>query len=154
MVTMSNSRKINMLVIHCSWTPPEMDIGTSTIRRWHRANGWLDIGYHYVIKRDGTVENGRPAHQQGAHARGYNRHSLGICLIGGKGADGNDERNFTEAQYKSLRELIARLKDEHPIEDIVGHCDLDDNKTCPTFDVGAWLSQGKDTDNDSDNESA
>lgn len=131
-------RTINKLVVHCSWTPPSMDIGVSTIRRWHRAKGWLDVGYHYVIKRDGTVENGRPENQNGAHARGHNHDSIGICLIGGKGADGGDETNFTEVQMNALDELIETLLVSFPDAGVIGHNDLTDKKTCPTFDVKAW----------------
>lgn len=71
------------IIIHCSATPPSMDIGAKDIDRWHRAKGWLGIGYHYVIKRDGTVEMGRKLEDAGAHAEGHNHHSVGVCMIGG-----------------------------------------------------------------------
>ena len=82
-------RQIDHIIVHCSYTPPSMDIGAETIREWHtlpkpKGRGWSDIGYHWVIRRNGTVEAGRSEERAGAHAKGYNQDSIGICLIGGK----------------------------------------------------------------------
>lgn len=127
------------LVVHCAATEPTMDIGLREIRQWHRERGWLDIGYHYVIRRDGTVETGRPKDVIGAHVEGHNYESLGICLAGGIDASGKPENNFTEAQFASLRILLAQLKGDYRSAQIVGHRDLDPKKACPSFDVASWL---------------
>ena len=70
-------------MVHCAYTTATMDIGAKDIDRWHREKGWLGCGYHKVIRRDGTVEDGRPMNKAGAHVRGINRQSIGICLAGG-----------------------------------------------------------------------
>lgn len=139
------ARPIRHIVVHCSYTPPSRDVGAVEIRRWHvDERGWQDIGYHYVIRRDGTVEPGRPVEQPGAHARGYNGFSIGICLAGGMAED--DRRpdcNFTRPQWAALQALVGRLAAAHPDAAVVGHRDLDPKKACPTFDVGAWWGPDK-----------
>ena len=134
-----NKSDVKYLIVHCSYTPESMDIGKSDIDRWHREKGWMMIGYHKVIKRDGTVEDGRPLSKSGAHVRGMNRTSIGICLIGGmnRSKDGPD-LNYTDEQMKSLRTLLDELKEEYPIAKIRGHTDFDKGKTCPNFDAGKW----------------
>lgn len=127
------------LVVHCAATKPTMDIGLREIRQWHRERGWLDIGYHFVIRRDGTVEAGRPHDVIGAHVEGHNYESLGICMAGGIDAKGKPENNFTPAQFESLRALLDKLKVDYPSAKIVGHRDLDPKKACPSFDVASWL---------------
>jgi hypothetical protein len=86
---------IKYLIVHCSATSEKQDIGAKEIDSWHRAKGWSGIGYHFVIRRDGTIEQGRALHKYGAHAYGYNKVSLGICMIGGVAANGKAEDNFT-----------------------------------------------------------
>ena len=88
-------RKVNLLVIHCAATKPNMDIGRDEIDSWHKARGWSGIGYHYVIRRDGRIESGRPVEQAGAHASGYNANSIGICLVGGINHNGKPEFQST-----------------------------------------------------------
>ena len=89
-------KKTEMIVIHCAATKPSMDIGASEIKKWHvDDNGWDDIGYHYIIKRGGLVEVGRPEAFQGSHAPAANSKSIGICLVGGMSEDGDAENNFT-----------------------------------------------------------
>lgn len=127
------------LVVHCAATKPTMDIGLREIRQWHRERGWLDIGYHFVIRRDGKVETGRPHDVIGAHVEGHNYESLGICMAGGIDAKGKPENNFTPAQFESLRALLDKLKVDYPSAKIVGHRDLDPKKACPSFDVASWL---------------
>lgn len=127
------------LVVHCAATKPTMDIGLREIRQWHRERGWLDIGYHFVIRRDGTVETGRPQGVVGAHVEGHNSESLGVCMAGGINAQGKPENNFTEAQFESLRTLLDKLKVDYPSAKVVGHRDLDPRKACPSFDVASWL---------------
>ena len=139
-------RNIDRIVVHCSATPTKMDIGANTIRGWHvLERGWSDIGYHYVITRDGKVQNGRPLERSGAHSRGYNKHSIGICYVGGLNNDMESEDNRTEAQKVAMYDLIVDLCVRFPnVHDICGHCDLKGvTKTCPIFDVKDWL-YGKD----------
>lgn len=131
------------LVIHCSATrPSQTKVDAAEIRRWHRAKGWVDIGYHYVIKRDGTVEHGRPISVVGAHVQGHNHNTIGICLVGGVSeADIRvPEMNFTQEQMDSLKELLISLKREFEGVQILGHRDFEGvNKACPSFDVKTWL---------------
>ncbi|RDH41562.1 N-acetylmuramoyl-L-alanine amidase [Zooshikella ganghwensis] len=122
--------KITRLVVHCSDTPNDRDVTAADIHRWHKERKWSGIGYHKVIRRDGTVENGRPEYWKGAHVKGYNSKSLGVCLIG------RDE--FTADQFDSLDRVLTRWKDKYPLAEICGHRDLDPHKSCPNFDVGEW----------------
>ena len=134
-----NKSDVKYLIVHCSYTPESMDIGKSDIDRWHREKGWMMIGYHKVIKRDGTVEDGRPLSKSGAHVRGMNRTSIGICLIGGMNrAKDGPEINYTDEQMKSLRSLLDGLRKDYPIAKVRGHTDFDKGKTCPNFDAGKW----------------
>ena len=139
-MTWKKLKAVNYIVIHCSATKEDQDIGVEEIRRWHRQRGWLDVGYHFVIKRDGERETGRPHDVPGAHARGFNHVSLGICLVGGVESDGKTpEQNFTPQQYKELENLVRDLKAMHPDAEILGHRDLPNvNKACPSFDVREW----------------
>lgn len=130
--------KVNKVVVHCTYTYPDMDIGVDEIRQWHvRDNGWKDVGYHYIIRRDGTVEQGRPENVMGSHVRGHNQGSLGIAMVGGKARQGELGTNFTSAQWHTLANLVKNLVAVHNCE-VVGHNDLDKSKTCPTFDVKSW----------------
>lgn len=130
------------IVIHCAATRPSMDIGAAEIDRWHRQVGYFCIGYHYVIRRDGTIEKGRPDDRPGAHARGHNDYTLGICLVGGISEKGKrNEDNFTPEQYQALYDLCETLTERYKIDEIIGHCDLPNvTKTCPNFDVHNWLA--------------
>ena len=135
-------KKTEMIVVHCAATKPSMDIGYKEIRKWHvEDNGWDDVGYHYIIKRDGTVEVGRAEAFQGAHAPAVNSKSIAICLVGGMAEDGDAENNFTLEQFLSLKDLIKKIKMTNPnIVEIVGHCDIQDNKpNCPGFNLKEWL---------------
>lgn len=133
-------REIDLIVVHCADTPASMDIGVAEIRRWHtEERGWSDIGYHYVIRRDGTIELGRDLdgdgdvdEETGAHVWGYNKRSIGICMVGGKGG-----ANFTMPQYDALRNLVKALLEKYPGSALMGHRDLDESKECPSFDVRA-----------------
>ena len=133
-------RDITSIIVHCSATKPFMDIGADTIREWHvEGNGWSDIGYHWVIKRNGTIEIGREESVIGAHAKGFNSDSIGICLIGGIDNDDKSDANFTLNQYMSLMSLIDSIKNRHPIDTVIGHRDVS-SKDCPCFDVQALLA--------------
>lgn len=130
------------IVVHTAATRPSMDIGAAEIRRWHLQRGWLDIGYHYVIRRDGTVEEGRPRDAIGAHVSGHNTDSIGICLVGGVSEKDVKvpENNYTKAQMEALHGLLETLKTVFPKADIRGHRDFPGvAKACPCFDVRAWL---------------
>lgn len=118
------------LVIHCSDTPNEREHTAEDIHRWHREKSWDGIGYHKVISRSGQWQEGRPDYWSGAHVKGHNHESIGICLIG------RDE--FTDMQFQTLQALVRMYKARYPGIQVVGHCDLDDKKTCPNFDVKAW----------------
>ena len=132
-------RRINKIIIHCSATPPAMDVGVAVIREWHvLGNGWSDIGYHYAIRRDGSLETGRPLEQPGAHTAGHNTDSIGICLAGGVGKDTKTpENNFTQAQWKALERLVRRPAGQYPEADRYGHRDFA-AKACPPFGPKAW----------------
>jgi len=114
-----------------------MDIGVDEIREWHiKERGWKDIGYHYVIRRDGTIELGRPVTEVGAHCKGYNKNSIGICLVGGLRRNGRfakADANFTFEQYRVLKTLLNDLTEAYNAE-VKGHRDLKQTD-CPTFDV-------------------
>lgn len=138
-------RRIDHIVIHCSATPPSQDIGADTIRQWHvDGNGWSDIGYHYVIRRSGVLETGRPMAKAGAHVRGHNEHSIGICVVGGTDESGKSEPNFTGEQWEHLRMVIDTLAHVYPEADLCGHRDFPDvAKDCPCFDVKHWHKTGE-----------
>ena len=132
-------REINRIIIHMAYTTPAMDIGVAEIRQWHvGGNGWRDIGYHNVIRRDGTVEDGRPLEQPGAHTLGENADSIGICLVGGKhkSRDKHD-CNFTSAQWRALDRLCRDLLLRFPEAEISGHRDWA-ARGCPGFDAREW----------------
>lgn len=131
--------RTDAIFVHCSATKPDMDIGVETIRMWHKQQGWLDVGYHFVIKRDGTVEAGRPVDVVGSHVKDWNSRSVGVCLVGGIDSNGQFEANFTPAQMNSLRNKLAELKSLYPQADIKAHHDVAP-KACPSFDLQRWLS--------------
>lgn len=131
--------RTDAIFVHCSATKPEMNIGVETIRMWHKQQGWLDVGYHFIIKRDGTVEEGRPVNVVGSHVKDWNSRSVGVCLVGGINAKGKFEANFTPAQMNSLRNKLADLKYLYPQAEIKAHHDVAP-KACPSFDLQRWLS--------------
>ena len=130
------------IAIHCSATPPTMDIGVEKIKEWHvKDNGWDDVGYHYIITRNGTIEPARPEEMQGAHAPKVNDRSVAICLIGGSDANGGWSNNFTDEQWVTLKALLLNLTKKYEIKKIIGHYQVDSKKECPSFDVPNWLEQ-------------
>lgn len=141
-------RQITEAIIHCSATRPTW-MGNATtaekaeeIRRWHvDENGWSDIGYHYLIDRDGTAVEGRNVSRTGAHVKGHNRGTIGICLIGGLGSSANDafEDHFTPQQDRKLRALLSHLMIEHGFTEASGHNEYA-AKACPGFNVKRWLA--------------
>ena len=129
------TREINKIIIHCAATPDYMDIGASTIRKWHtdpkpEGRGWNDIGYHYVVRRNGEIERGRQDSVVGAHARGANSDSIGICWVGINEIDAKQE--------SSLFSLINYLMGKYnvKIENVLGHREaVKTNKTCPNLNM-------------------
>ena len=127
-------RNINKIIVHCSATPEGRDISADTIDKWHKERGWSGIGYHYVIKLDGSIEYGRDINKTGAHVKGQNKGSIGICYIGGcdSAMDAKDTR--TPEQKESLLLLLKTLKKMHPVATIHGHNEFS-SKACPSFDA-------------------
>jgi N-acetylmuramoyl-L-alanine amidase len=133
--------RTDFIAIHCSATGNQ-NYGAADIDKWHRKQGWACIGYHYVIRRDGTVEEGRDVEVVGAHVSGFNDVSVGICMVGGVDADdpSKAKNNFTEEQFASLKQLLIDLKVQYPKAKIQGHRDFPNvKKACPSFDVKEWL---------------
>lgn len=140
-------RNLNEIIVHCTATQPHFMAGrpladkVAEIKRWHVSdNGWRDIGYHFLIDRNGDIANGRPLAQSGAHTRGRNKGSIGIALFGGHGSSETDnfDDNFTPEQGASLRNLIASLQSEHGQMAVNGHNQYA-AKACPGFSVPDWL---------------
>lgn len=130
------------IVIHCSATQNKLEIDWKTIDRMHREKGWLMCGYHYVIKTDGTIQNGRDREAIGAHVSGFNDCSIGICLVGGVDSKSKPIDNFTDEQKESLAQLLLELKNEYPEAIIQGHRDFEGvAKDCPCFDVKKWMEK-------------
>lgn len=149
---------IDAIVIHCSATPEGQDVRAADIDKMHRQRGFKMIGYNYVIDLDGTIEEGRPLSMDGAHCekpgfsgRPYNKHSIGICYVGGVAKDGKTPKDTrTDAQKLALQALVSNLTMQYPIVDILGHRDASPDlngdgmiskwewmKACPCFDVRA-----------------
>lgn len=139
-----------MIVIHCSATKEGVNIGAKDIDKWHKQRGFRCIGYHYVIRLDGTIETGRPISEVGAHAKGFNSTSIGVCYVGGLDKSGKPKDTRTILQIESMDRLLNRLCDskDYTIEKIVGHRDLSKDlngdgvitsnewmKSCPCFEV-------------------
>lgn len=135
-------RSTDNIVVHCAATPPTADIGAKEIRGWHLQKGWSDIGYHFVIRRDGRVEPGRPENLVGSHVQGHNSNSLGICLVGGTDAKQRPQNNFTPEQWASLQTLLMRLTQKYRGATILGHRDFPKvAKACPCFDAIKWAQE-------------
>ena len=125
---------IKRIIIHCSATKEGADFNAADIDRWHKKRGWSGIGYHYVIKLDGTIEKGRSINRWGAHTKGYNKYSYGVCYIGGLDKNGKPKDTRTDAQKESLRKLMSELKSIHKDAEISGHNEFS-SKACPCFNV-------------------
>ena len=150
-------KTIDAIVIHCSATRAGQDVRAADIDKWHKERGYAGIGYNFVIDLDGTVEVGRPLNRDGAHCNtaglsgvSYNKHSIGICYVGGLDAFGNPADTRTPEQKLSLANLVYKLMDEYPIVEVIGHRDASPDKNgdgkitrnewikqCPCFDVRA-----------------
>ena len=137
-----SKRVINEIIVHCSATQEGKDFTVADIRRWHKAQGWSDIGYHYVVYRNGHVELGRDIDIVGAHATDHNAHSIGVCYIGGLASDGKTPKDTrTLAQKAALMSLLMDLRKLYPNAKIYSHrdCRMNNgklpNKACPSFDA-------------------
>lgn len=144
-----SERKITEIIIHCSATPDGKDYTVDDIRRWHKQRGYSDVGYHYIVYRNGILAQGRDVNIIGAHAAGHNAHSIGICYIGGMNAENTQpEDTRTLRQKARLLSLLVDLRKLYPNARIVGHRDLSEDKNgdgiidssewmkaCPSFDA-------------------
>lgn len=153
---MTRRTQTNFIVVHCSATKPSQHITIQTVREWHIARGWGDVGYHFFIRRDGVIEAGRHPDQVGAHVSGHNTDTVSICMAGGLDENGkaflDSPELFTLAQWESARLLVGALKRMYPSARILGHRDLSPDlnhdgkitpneylKSCPGFDTEAEL---------------
>lgn len=131
----TNKRTIKELIVHCSATPEGKDFTVAQIRQWHLQSGFSDVGYHYIIYRDGSVHVGRNETISGAHCTGHNTISIGICYIGGCASDGKTPKDTrTPVQKAALIKLLKDLKRKYPKATIYGHKDFA-AKACPSFDA-------------------
>lgn len=136
----SNPRDIKEIIVHCAATPEGRDFTVAQIKQWHLQRGFTDIGYHYVVYRDGSIHTGRPESKSGAHCTGHNAISIGVCYIGGMdAANKNPKDTRTPAQKASLLKLLKELKAKYPKAKIFGHRNFA-NKACPSFDAKAEYS--------------
>lgn len=146
-----NAQNITRIFIHCTATRAGQDIDVATVRRWHKAQGWSDIGYHFLIRLDGSIERGRPEHITGSHARGFNTGSVALVYAGGLDAQGAPTDTRTTAQKEAMADLVADLVAAYPNAEVLGHRDISPDrdgdgvvephewlKACPCFDARAW----------------
>ena len=143
----TRKRRINKLIIHCSAVGPHQTSSARQIDAWHRAKGWQMIGYHYVIRRDGSIEVGRPADMIGAHTSGQNSYSLGICYEGGLNETGKAADTRTPEQKATLLALLKHLKTLYPNATIHGHNEFA-RKACPCYSPGAEYAELLHTEDD------
>lgn len=150
-LVLGTGKGIKRVFIHCTATREGQDIDAATIRRWHKAQGWSDIGYHFVIRIDGTIERGRPEHLPGSHAKGFNTGSVALVYVGGLDAQGKAKDTRTRAQQQAMAQLVGQLVATYPGSDVLGHRDISPDtdgdgvvekhewlKDCPCFDVRSW----------------
>lgn len=136
-------RPIRAIVIHCSASPNGRPVTLEDIDSWHKQRGWKGVGYHYVIEADGTIREGRPINEIGAHVAGSNAKTIGICMVG--------TDKFSRGQWESLSLIHDQLGAQFPEAQWLGHRDFSPDKdgdgyieewewvkTCPGFDVREW----------------
>lgn len=127
-------RRIDEIIVHCTATPQGMAVSVSDIDRWHRQRGFAGIGYHFVVYLDGTVHTGRPIDRAGAHCKGHNAYSIGVCFVGGLDVQGCPMDTRTPEQKIALHGLMVALKTQYPNAKVYGHRHFA-NKACPCFDA-------------------
>ena len=135
------TRPVSRVFVHSTATKASMNIGRTEIKRWHKARGFSDVGYHLIIRRDGSTEKGRPVDTVGAHARGHNTGSIGVVLVGGLSDAHGPEANFTRAQLRTLRKVLAEMRETYDGVEVLGHRDVAPT-ACPSFDVRHWDATG------------
>ena len=126
-------RYINDIIVHSTATPEGRDVTRTDIDAWHKARGWKGIGYHYLVRIDGTIERGCAISQPGSHCRGHNAHSIGIAYVGGTDAHGRPQDTRTEAQKAAMLKLLAELVKMYHCR-VHGHRDYAQTD-CPSFDA-------------------
>ena len=137
---MNRRKATTMIILHCSATREGQDIKAKTIKQWHKERGFDDIGYHYVIDLDGTIEKGRDEDLVGAHCKGHNATSIGICYVGGCDKNMKPKDTRTPEQKRSMLSLVRKLVNKYkiPVTQIWAHHDFDKHKACPSFDVSEF----------------
>ena len=137
---MNRRKATTMIILHCSATREGQDIKAKTIKQWHKDRGFDDIGYHYVIDLDGTIEKGRSEELAGAHCKGHNATSIGICYVGGCDKNMKPKDTRTPEQKRSMLSLVRKLVNKYkiPVTQIWAHHDFDKHKACPSFDVSEF----------------
>ena len=137
---MNRRKSTTMIIIHCSATREGQDVKATDIKRWHKERGFDDIGYHYVIDLDGTIEKGRDEALVGAHCKGHNATSIGICYVGGCDKNMKPKDTRTPEQKRSMLSLVRKLVNKYkiPVTQIWAHHDFDKHKACPSFDVSEF----------------
>ena len=135
-------RQINKIIIHCTATPEGREVSVNDLHKWHVVdNGWSDVGYHWFIDINGTLHECRPEHKSGAHAKGHNKNSVGVCYAGGMTKDMTEAKDTrTNDQKETLHCLLEDLKGRYPQAEIIGHRDVS-SKACPSFDAKAEYSK-------------
>ena len=133
-------RKINEIIVHCTATFPEQVVTVADVTRWHRQLGWKTIGYHYLVTLAGEIQTGRPIEEAGAHCKGHNANSIGVCYVGGLNAEGRPTDTRTPAQRQALETLLKQLRAQFPNAKIHGHRDFA-QKACPCFDATTEYAQ-------------
>ena len=141
-------RAISLIVVHCSATREDKSFTEHDLDVCHRRRGFNGVGYHFYIRKNGDIKSTRPLERIGAHARGFNSESIGICYEGGLDKNGKAKDTRTDAQKKAMRELVQDICHRHDIIDILGHRDTSPDKNgngivekcewmkeCPCFDV-------------------
>jgi N-acetylmuramoyl-L-alanine amidase len=135
---------VTHITVHCSASKLSQKVDSKVIDKWHRQRGFLKIGYHFVILRDGQVEKGRALTEVGAHVSGHNAGNLGICLVGGLDEAGKPQDNFSPEQFGALIDLLEELLQQFPNAQILGHRDWPNvKKACPCFDVKKFLEKNR-----------
>jgi len=135
-------RTITLIVIHCSAVRPDQLSSADDINRWHRKDRHykFGIGYHYVVRRNGDIEPGRPEWMVGAHCLNHNKYSIGVCYEGGLDARGQPADTRTAEQKAAMLRLLQQLRQRYPRAVIVGHRDLSHDRDCPCFDAARAYS--------------
>ena len=137
---MNRRKATTMIILHCSATREGQDIKAKTIKQWHKDRGFDDIGYHYVIDLDGTIEKGREEDLVGAHCKGHNATSIGICYVGGCDKNMKPKDTRTPEQKRSMLSLVRKLVNKYkiPVTQIWAHHDFDKHKACPSFEISEF----------------